>query len=114
MIDAEVSYHLLLGRPWIHKSYVVPSTLHQCVKAIRGKKEVFIPATKALFLQEEAHWVETTFFDDIYEGIDEVRPRGITLITPEEDYDMEIDLVDQTKPVLENVVLLDGRTIYKL
>ena len=36
VIDAEVSYHLLLGRPWIHKSYAVPSTLHQCVKAIKG------------------------------------------------------------------------------
>ena len=87
VIDAEVSYHLLLGRPWIHKNYAVPSTLHQCVKAIRGK-EIFIPATKAPFSQE-VHWVESTFFDDIYEGLDEVRPRGAALITHEEDYDME-------------------------
>ena len=114
MIDAEVSYHLLLGRPWIHKNYAVPSTLHQCVKAIRGKKEIFILAPKAPFSQEEVHWVESTFFDDIYEGVDEVRPRCVALITPEEDYGMEINLVDQTKPVLEKVVLPYGRIIYKL
>ena len=49
VIDWEVSYHLLLGGPWIHKSHAMPSTLHQYVKAIRGKKRSFIPITKALF-----------------------------------------------------------------
>ena len=28
VIDADVSYHILLGRPWIHRNYVVPCTLH--------------------------------------------------------------------------------------
>lgn len=33
VIDTHTSYHLLLGRPWIHK-YSVPSTYHQCLKAL--------------------------------------------------------------------------------
>jgi len=30
VIDAETSYNFLLGRPWIHANWIVPSTLHQC------------------------------------------------------------------------------------
>ena len=29
---AEVSYHVLLGRPWLHKHHFIPSTYHQCIK----------------------------------------------------------------------------------
>jgi len=32
VIEANTSYSALLGRPWIHKYRVVPSTLHQCLK----------------------------------------------------------------------------------
>ena len=27
-----VSYHILLGRPWLHKHRLIPSTYHQCMK----------------------------------------------------------------------------------
>ncbi|KAF7842063.1 reverse transcriptase [Senna tora] len=30
VIDSHPSYHILLGRPWIHSHDAVPSTLHQC------------------------------------------------------------------------------------
>ncbi|KAM2064854.1 hypothetical protein ACFX16_028199 [Malus domestica] len=30
VIDVRTSYNLLLGRPWIHRNGVVPSTPHQC------------------------------------------------------------------------------------
>src|SRR3954464_6441844 len=29
VIDADTSYNLLLGRPWIHMNHIVPSALHQ-------------------------------------------------------------------------------------
>ena len=32
VVRTEVSYHVLLGRPWLHKHRLVPSTYHQCVK----------------------------------------------------------------------------------
>ena len=28
VIDADTSYNLLLGRPWIHRNSIIPSTLH--------------------------------------------------------------------------------------
>ena len=34
IIDADTSYNLLLGRPWIHRNSIVPSTLHQVMKYI--------------------------------------------------------------------------------
>jgi len=33
VIDADTSYNLLLGRPWIHRNSIVPSTLHQVMKS---------------------------------------------------------------------------------
>jgi len=36
VIEANTSYSALLGRPWIHKYRVVPSTLHQCLKFLDG------------------------------------------------------------------------------
>ena len=35
MIGADTSYRALLGRPWLHDYYVVPSTLHQCMSNIK-------------------------------------------------------------------------------
>ncbi|XP_070049484.1 uncharacterized protein [Nicotiana tomentosiformis] len=32
VIDADMAYNIILGRPWIHYMDVVPSTLHQVIK----------------------------------------------------------------------------------
>ena len=40
IIDADTSYNLLLGRPWIHRNSIVPSTLHQVMKYIDGSRKV--------------------------------------------------------------------------
>ncbi|XP_027768526.1 uncharacterized protein LOC114074739 [Solanum pennellii] len=42
VIDMDTSYNLLLGRPWIHMSRVVPSTLHQVVKFEHDKQEIIV------------------------------------------------------------------------
>ena len=34
VFDANTSYNLLLGRPWIHCNTIVPSTLHQVMKYV--------------------------------------------------------------------------------
>ncbi|XP_020596600.1 uncharacterized protein LOC110036489 [Phalaenopsis equestris] len=43
VIDGNTSYRALLGRPWIHEYGMVPSTLHQCIKYMRGGEEFSIP-----------------------------------------------------------------------
>src|SRR4051812_8402590 len=40
VIDADTSYNLLLGRPWIHKNHIVPSTLHQVMKYVDAQGQV--------------------------------------------------------------------------
>ena len=40
VIDADTSYNLLLGRPWIHCNSIVPSILHQVMKYVDGDGKV--------------------------------------------------------------------------
>jgi len=40
VIDADTSYNLLLGRPWIRANWIVPSTLHQCFKYVEDDTTV--------------------------------------------------------------------------
>ena len=60
-IDSLVSYHALLGRPWLHKHKLVPSTYHQCVKGRFNGKPIRIPANPTPFDLSEAHYFEATF-----------------------------------------------------
>ncbi|KAF7807342.1 Retrotransposon, unclassified-like protein [Senna tora] len=64
VIDSHPSYHILLGRPWIHSHDVVPSTLRQCVKSNYKGRDIEIPATRAPFDEDETHFVEALFFDE--------------------------------------------------
>ena len=40
VIDADTLYNLLLGRPWIHRNTIVPSTLHQEMKYVSEDRKV--------------------------------------------------------------------------
>ena len=79
MVKTEVSYNVLLGRPWLHKHWLVPSTYHQCVKGRLNGRMIYIAANPSLFKQVEAHLVETMFYDQwAPSGESSVsKPRGI-------------------------------------
>ena len=81
VIDSPVSYHALLGRPWLHKHKLVPYTYHQCVKGRFNGKPIRIPANPTLFDLSEAHYFEATFYDELtLNGEDSTsRPVGIPL-----------------------------------
>ncbi|KAM0833194.1 hypothetical protein ACQ4PT_064416 [Festuca glaucescens] len=57
VIEANTSYSALLGRPWIHKYRVVPSTLHQCLKFLdgNGTQQRIIGNTNPYTIQESHH-----------------------------------------------------------
>ena len=61
VVRTEVSYHVLLGRSWLHKHRLVPSTYHQCVKGRLNDRVIRIAANPSPFEQAEAHLVETMF-----------------------------------------------------
>ena len=63
VVKTEVSYHVLLGRPWLHKYQLVPSTYHQCMKGRLNGRMIHIAANLSPFEQAKAHLVETMFYD---------------------------------------------------
>jgi len=42
VIDLDLTYNILLGRPWIHAIQYVPSTFHQCIKFPYASIEVTV------------------------------------------------------------------------
>ena len=58
VINSEVSYHVLLGRQWLHKYRLIPSTYHQCVKGRLNGRPVRILANHNPFSQGEENFVE--------------------------------------------------------
>ena len=58
VINSPISYHALLGRPWLHKHKFMPSTYHQCVNGRFNGKPIRIPANPTPFDLSEAHYFE--------------------------------------------------------
>ena len=129
----EVSYHVLLGKPWLHKHQLVPSIYHQCVKGRLNGRMIRIAANPSPFEQAEAHLVEIMFYDQWAPSGESsvLKPRG-TFVLKWEDIqdDPEPDLrellarkrkrreasaleLDDT-PRCVRVQGPDGRIVYKL
>jgi hypothetical protein len=65
VVDSVVPYHILLGRPWLHKHHLIPSTYHQCVKGRLNGKPIRIAANPTPFDQSESHFVEAALYDEV-------------------------------------------------
>lgn len=66
-MDVHLAYHFLLGRPWLHKHGIVPSTYHQCIKFILKGKQKCVPSSVDPFTTEEAQLVEAAFYNGLSE-----------------------------------------------
>ena len=64
VVKMEVSYHILLGRSWLHKHQLVPSTYHQCINGRLNGRMIWIAANPSPFKQAEAYLVENMFYDE--------------------------------------------------
>ena len=60
-----VSYHVLLGRSWLHKYCLIPSTYHQCIKGRLNGRRVRIPVNCNPFSQGEVNFAETMFYEKL-------------------------------------------------
>ena len=65
VINLEVSYHILLGQPWLHKHHLIPSTYHQCVKKRSNGRPTRIPTNPNPFNQGEVNFIEIVFYDEL-------------------------------------------------
>ena len=133
MVKTEVSYHVLLGRPWLHKHQLVPSTYHQCIKGRLNCRMICIAVNPLPFEQAVAHLVETMFYEQWAPSRESsvLKPRG-TFVPKWEDIqsDPKLDLrelLSQKKKRKEALVVKpddtpqcvrvwcpDGRIVYKL
>ena len=76
VIDAETSYNLLLGRPWIHGNFIIPSTLHQVMKYAGQDGEIkTLIAEKQPFKGVENYFTDSVHYRDSLE-ISENIPEG--------------------------------------
>lgn len=78
VIDAETSYNMLVGRPWIHANWIVPSTLYQCFKYVDDRdctvKTVF--ADTHPFKGVENYFTDSLLYEDSHQAAGETTPEG--------------------------------------
>jgi hypothetical protein len=69
VIEANTSYSALLGRPWIHKYRVVPSTLHQCLKFLDGSgTQQRIVGNANPYTVQESHHADAKYYFPVSES----------------------------------------------
>ncbi|CAL8079297.1 unnamed protein product [Prunus armeniaca] len=132
VVDVDVAYHALLGRPWLNKHKLVVSTYHQCVKGRIGLRPLRIPGNQAPFNKDEAHYSEAEFYTECTgAGSNPSRDFGTYLPSWTEIRDLSneelITIVDRERkrhsevnnhaydyPQCSKVTLPDGRIVYRL
>ncbi|KAK1644749.1 hypothetical protein QYE76_062554 [Lolium multiflorum] len=89
VVEANTSYSALLGRPWIHKYRVVPSTLHQCLKFLdgNGTQQRIIGNTNPYTVQESHHADAKYYFpvEDSDQKMGRTTPAVDVLVKPGDD-----------------------------
>ncbi|OVA03740.1 hypothetical protein BVC80_1199g22 [Macleaya cordata] len=122
IIDADTSYHVLLGRPWLHKHKVIPSTYHQCAKVIVKGKEYRITASESPFSPEEAHLADATFYHSTDTEPQEMMSKITSTPLPaweefkkhETSVRVEVENSSSNKRRLIREIRPDGKAVYRL
>ena len=105
VIDSPVSYHALLGRPWLHKHKLVPSIYHQCVKGRLNGMPIRIPANLTPFDLSEAHYFEANFYDELSPSGEDSTSRLVGISFPnwqDIENDLEMDMRSQKRKKIEH------------
>jgi len=82
VIDTDTSYNLLLGRSWIHRNSIIPSTLHQVRKYVDedGKVRTLI-AERYPFKGVKNYFTDFLLYQDSLETNENPHPEEPTLAT---------------------------------
>ncbi|KAL0381967.1 UNVERIFIED_CONTAM: hypothetical protein Scaly_0484000 [Sesamum calycinum] len=62
VIDVKTSYNMLLGRPWLHEKFVVPSTWHQCFKYCQNGTVRKVLGDSKPFIEVESHFADAKYY----------------------------------------------------
>jgi len=77
VIDADTSYNLLLGRPWIHANWIVPSTLHQCFKYVSDDVVRTVYAEMQPFKGVENYFTDSLLYHKSNKPVKELLPDDV-------------------------------------
>src|SRR3954464_9208805 len=70
VIDADTSYNLLLGRPWIHRNHIVSSTLHQVMKYVDAQGQVrTLVSEQRPFKGVENYFTDAQLYQEAHEVV---------------------------------------------
>src|SRR5204862_2566945 len=70
VIEADTSYNLLLGWPWIHRNHIVPSTLHQVMKYVDAQGKVHtLVAEQRPFKGVENYFTDALLYQEVHEVV---------------------------------------------
>ena len=76
VIDVDISYNLLLGLPWIHRNFIVPSTLHQVMKYVDEDEKVrILIAERHPFKGVENYFTDSLLYQDSLETDENPHPK---------------------------------------
>ncbi|KAF9667493.1 hypothetical protein SADUNF_Sadunf15G0028700 [Salix dunnii] len=64
IIEAKISYDILLGRTWLREDRVVPSTWHRCFKYNHDSEVKCVMDSKEPFSIDESYYVDVKFYFD--------------------------------------------------
>jgi len=65
VIDANTSYNLLQGRSWIHRKFIVPSTIYQVMKYVNEERGIrTLIAEKHPFKRVENYFTDSFLYQD--------------------------------------------------
>src|SRR5436190_8102763 len=70
VINADTSYNLVLGRPWIHRNHIMLSTLHQVMKYVDAQGQVCtLVAEQHPFKGVENYFTNALLYQDVHEVV---------------------------------------------
>ncbi|XP_077251923.1 uncharacterized protein LOC143891172 [Tasmannia lanceolata] len=105
VLDIKASFLLLLGRPWLHRVGVIPSTLHQKLKFVRNNRVVTVKGDPDLEIGQISQELVVGKADDIsLTGFS----LEVTAITMEEAMNEEIFFLSSTNSKVVKIIRKQG------
>jgi len=111
VIDADTLYNLLLGRPWIHRNFIVPSTLHQVMKYVSEDEKLrTLIAKRHPFKGVQNYFIDSLLYQDSLENDESPYPKEHDFGNEADTEPEEEECLWQINPLVMSIDKLDFDT----
>jgi len=81
VINADMSHNLLLGQPWIHRNFIIPSNLYQVMKHVDEDEKVrTLIAERYPFKGVENYFIDSLLYQDSIDTNENPHQKNTTLV----------------------------------